>query len=405
MRAGKLFGAGALLLSLSLFAAACGDDSDSSSSATTGGGAATTGGGAATTGGGGEAAGGAKCDGLAIGFFGALTGDAANLGVNIEQGAELAVDQFNANNPDCQIEMKKFDSQGSPDQAPALAKQAIDDSSVVGIVGPAFSGESKVANPLFDEAGLSIITPSATAPTLAEQGWKIFHRALGNDAAQGPGAALYIDTTVKAEKVFVIDDASEYGKGLADQVNEALGAKVVGTDTIDPAATDFSATVTKVKDAAPDAVFFGGYYAAAGLLSKQLRDAGVTAILVFGDGVLDPGYIEAGGDATEGAIITCPCAPIDKIEGGADFASAYKDAFGADAGTYSAEAYDSANFFLAGIASGAQDRDSLNTYVSTESFAGITKTLKFDEQGEVSDVAIYASTVKDGKIVSVGLIQ
>ena len=118
-----------------------------------------------------------------------------------------------------------------------------------------------------------------------------------------------------------------------------------------------------------------------------------------------PGYIEAGGDATEGAIITCPCAPIDKIEGGADFASAYKDAFGADAGTYSAEAYDSANFFLAGIASGAQDRDSLNTYVSTESFAGITKTLKFDEQGEVSDVAIYASTVKDGKIVSVGLIQ
>ena len=146
----------------------------------------------------------------------------------------------------------------------------------------------------------------------------------------------------------MIDDASEYGKGLADQVNEALGAKVVGTDTIDPAATDFSATVTKVKDAAPDAVFFGGYYAAAGLLSKQLRDAGVTAILVFGDGVLDPGYIEAGGDATEGAIITCPCAPIDKIEGGEDFASAYKDAFGADAGTYSAEAYDSANFFLAG---------------------------------------------------------
>ncbi len=402
MRAGKLFGAGALLLSLSLFAAACGDDSDSSS-ATTGGGAATTGGGAATTGGGGE--GGVKCEGLALGFFGALTGDAANLGVNIEQGAELAVDQFNSTNPDCQVELKKFDSQGSPDQAPALAKQAIDDDSIVGIIGPAFSGESKVANPLFDEAGLGIITPSATNPGLAEQGWKIFHRGLGNDAAQGPAAALYIDTTLKAEKVFVLDDASEYGKGLADQVNEALGAKVVGTDTIDPAATDFSATVTKVKDAAPDAVFFGGYYAAAGLLSKQLRDGGVTATFVFGDGVLDPGYIEAGGAATEGAIITCPCAPIDKIEGGADYASAYEDAFGVAPGTYSAEAYDAAGFFLAGIASGTQDRDSLNTYVSTESYAGITKTLKFDSTGEVADVAIYASTVKDGKIESVGLIQ
>src|SRR5580765_756296 len=178
MRAGKLFGAGALLLSLGLFAAACGDDSGSSS-ATTGGGAATTGGGAATTGGGGEAAGAAKCNGVAIGLFGALTVDNANLGVNIEQGVELAVDQFNTANPDCQVEVKKFDSQGSPDQAPAHGKQAIDDSSVIGIVGPAFSGESKVADPLFDEAGLPIITPSATAVPLADNGWKIFHRALG----------------------------------------------------------------------------------------------------------------------------------------------------------------------------------------------------------------------------------
>ena len=267
MRAGKLFGAGALLLSLSLFAAACGDDSDSSSSATTGGGAATTGGGAATTGGGGEAAGGAKCDGLAIGFFGALTGDAANLGVNIEQGAELAVDQFNANNPDCQIEMKKFDSQGSPDQAPALAKQAIDDSSVVGIVGPAFSGESKAADPLFDEAGLSIITPSATAPTLAEQGWKIFHRALGNDAAQGPGAAqVHRHDTLKAEKVFVIDDASRVRQGPGRSGRRGARRHGGRHRHHRPEATDFSATVTKVKDAGPDAVFFGGYYAEAGLL-------------------------------------------------------------------------------------------------------------------------------------------
>ena len=259
MRAGKLFGAGALLLSLSLFAAACGDDSDSSSSATTG-----AGGGAATTGGGGEAAGGAKCDGLAIGFFGALTGDAANLGVNIEQGAELAVDQFNANNPDCQVEIKKFDTQGSPDQAPALAKQAIDDSSVVGIVGPAFSGESKVANPLFDEAGLpDHHAVGHRTPTLAEQRLEDLPPRARQRRRAGPRRRARTSTRpLKAEKVFVIDDASEYGKGLADQVNEALGAKVVGTDTIDPAATDFSATVTKVKDAAPDAVFFGGYYAA-----------------------------------------------------------------------------------------------------------------------------------------------
>ena len=365
MRAGKLFGAGALLLSLGLFAAACGDDSGSSSATTGGGSSATTASGSAA------APGAAKCNGVAVGFFGALTGDNANLGVNIEQGVELAVDQFNTANPDCQVEVKKFDSQGSPDQAPALAKQAIDDASVIGMVGPAFSGESKVADPLFDEAGLPIITPSATNPALADNGWKIFHRALGNDASQGPGAATYIDSTLKASKVFVIDDASEYGKGLADQVSSTLGSKVVGSDTIDPAATDYSATVTKVKDAAPDAVFFGGYYAQAGPLSKQLRDAGVNAVLVFGDGVLDPGYIEGAGSAAEGAIITCPCAPVDASS---DFAKAYQAKFSVAPGTYT-------------------------------SYKGITKTMKFDAKGEVSDVAIYANTVKDGKIVSVGLIQ
>ncbi len=106
-----------------------------------------------------------------------------------------------------------------------------------------------------------------------------------------------------------------------------------------------------MKDAQPDAVFFGGYYAQAGPLSKQLRDAGVTATLVFGDGVLDPGYIEGAGSAAEGAIITCPCAPVDASS---DFAKAYQAKFNIAPGTYTAEAYDSANFFLAGIASGAQ---------------------------------------------------
>ena len=225
MRAGKLFGAGALLLSLSLFAAACGDDSDSSSSATTGGGAATTGGGAATTGGGGEAAGGAKCDGLAIGFFGALTGDAANLGVNIEQGAELAVEQFNADNPDCQIELKKFDTQGSPDQAPALAKQAIDDSSVVGIVGPAFSGESKVANPLFDEAGLSdhhaVGHRRRHSPSRAGRSSTV---PSANDAAQGRASRKYIDTTLKAEEGLRPSTTERVRQGPRRQVERGSSA-------------------------------------------------------------------------------------------------------------------------------------------------------------------------------------
>lgn len=396
-------------VALALVAGACGSSSKKSASTTAAGGSsATTAAGAAadplTIPGDGNV----KCSGLKIAFFGALTGSAANLGINIEQGVKLAIDRFNAKNAGCQVSLEKEDSQGSADQAPQLAKQAIDDKAIVAIVGPAFSGESKVADPLFSDAGLPTITPSATNPNLAKNGWKTFHRALGNDASQGPGDAAYIQNTVKPKTVGVVDDKSEYGKGLADIVSQTLGSSVVVTDEITAGGTDFTDTVNKLKAKNPDAIFYGGYYAEAGILAKQIRDAGLKGVLVFGDGVLDPGFVKAAGTAAaEGAIMTCPCVPIDKIAAGTAFQTAYKKAFNQDPGTYSPEAFDAANFFLDAIAHGSTDRASINTYIGTNSWQGITKNMKFDATGEIdkSSIQIYASTVKSGQIVSVGLIK
>ena len=382
----------ALLFALTIVAAACGDDDDSTNASSN------------TTAGG--SGGGVKCTDLSLGFFGALTGDAANLGVNIEQGAELAVNQFNEANPDCQIGFEKYDSQGSPDQAPALAQQAVGDKKIVGLIGPAFSGESRAANPIFDEAGLPIITPSATGVDLSAQGWKIFHRGLANDGAQGPAEAKYIATELGAKNVAVVDDASEYGKGLADIVRSSLkdnGAAVAVSDSVDPKSQDFSSTVNKIKSASPtaDAVFYGGYYAEAGRLAKQLRDAGVTVTFISGDGTLDPGFVSAAGaDAAEGAIITCPCAPSP-----ADYKTAYKAAWNEDPGTYSPEAFDAANMFLAAIKAGNTDRDSINTWITDNSYEGITKNLKFDDKGEGVTGSIYVYKVEGGKIVDSGTVK
>ena len=278
------------------------------------------------------------------------------------------------------------------------------------IVGPAFSGESKAADPLFEEAKLPTITPSATNPALADNGWKYFHRALGNDASQGPAAALYIKNTLKSASVFVIDDSSEYGKGLADIVKKDLGATVKSSDSIKQKDTDFSSTVTKIKAlnlTDKDAIFFGGYYAEGGLLAKQIKDGGIKAVFVAGDGVKDDGFVKAAGAAAEGAILTCPCAPISAIKNGAAFAAAFKTKFAnADPeGTYSAEAYDATNFILAAIAKGNITRETINTYVSTQSWEGLTKTLKFDAKGEVANVTVYAFKVTGGKIVPVGAIK
>ncbi len=164
----------------------------------------------------GERSAGSKACDLKIGFFGALTGDAANLGQNIQNGVKLAVSQYNSKHSDCKVNVASFDSQGDAAQAPPLAKKAIDDKTVVGVVGPAFSGESKAADPAFNDAGLTAITPSATATALSTNGWKTFFRVLGNDNSQGPAAAKYMSDVAKVQKPFVMDDASEYGKGLAD---------------------------------------------------------------------------------------------------------------------------------------------------------------------------------------------
>jgi branched-chain amino acid transport system substrate-binding protein len=202
---------------------------------------------------------------------------------------------------------------------------------------------------------------------------------------------------LKAQKVFVVDDASAYGAGLADIVNKQLADSVAGTDTIQQGQTDFSATVTKIRDSGADAVFFGGYYAEAGLLVEQMRAAGVQATFVVADGVKDPGFIEAAGDAAEGTVITCPCVPPEEQQ---QFFNAFQQAFGTPPATYSAEAYDAANVFLAGIDDGNTDRESLLDFVNNYSGDGITKKISFDDKGEVAEISVWAYKVQGGEIVS-----
>lgn len=339
------------------------------------------------------------CD-LAIGFFGAQTGDAANLGINISNGVQLAVDQYNKDHTDCPVALEKFDSEGLPDKASALAQNVIQKQDIIGIVGPAFSGESQVAVPIFNEAAIPLISSSATNPALAQQGWTVFHRILGNDAVQGPAAATYIRDVLKARKVFVVDDATEYGKGLADLVASELGPTVAGTDTVQQKQTDFSATVTKIKNSGATAFFYGGYYAEAGLLRKQLSDAGGQAItLVAGDGVKDQGYIKAAGAAAaEGSVVTCPCLPPEKAPG--SFVPDYTAMFEQPPGTYSAEAFDAAKVFLDGIAAGRTTRPEMLSWIKSYDRQGISKHIRFDPKGEVADRTVWAYRVKNGAIVA-----
>ena len=383
MKKSRALRVSAMLIGLSLVAAACGGSDDSASDTTAAAGGDTP---AVVT-----------CDNpvASLGLQFPETGDAGNLGAPMLKGAQMAIDEYNAENPDNCVTLKKFDTQGDPAKAPAVAQSAIDDATVLGIMGPGFSGETEAAMPLYQEAGLAVVTGSATRPSLTDQGWTNFHRLLANDSVQGPAIGRYIVETLKAAKVAVIDDASSYGKPLADEVAKTVGAAVVVRDAVDPAAADFSAVVTKIKDAEVDAVFFGGYYAEASKLSTQLRDGGVEATLLFGDGVKDQaGYADATGPAAEGAIIACPCK-----DGNEDFVSRWSAKYGENPGTYGPEYYDVANIFLSIIKGGATDRAAVLAAVEAFDAPGVTKQIKFTESGEATEAgAIYFYKVTGGKI-------
>ena len=386
MQKSKLGRLAAATLGMALVIASCGSDAktpDATTEATTG------------------AATGVTCDAITIGYLGALSGDNGALGQNMVNGAQIAIDDFNAANPDCQVSLDKQDSQGDPAQATPLATTLANNASIIALIGPGFSGESKATMPTFETAGLPVISPSATNALLTTNGWKMFHRILANDDKQAPGIVQLIKGTIKSAKVGVIDDASDYGKGLADSVRTGLADLDIADATIDPKAADYSAAVTAMKDAGVDTVFYSGYYAEASKMLTQLRDAGVTATFVSGDGSLDPAFITGAGAAADGAYLTATGAPPDV---NADFAAKFNTAYGTVPGLYSPESYDCAQVILAAIAAGKVTRADMAAFIDAYDAPGITKQIKFDATGEPEGSAVFYTIVEAGKLVSKGLV-
>jgi len=320
-----------------------------------------------------------------LAFMGALTGDAGALGQNMVGGIELALKEWNDKNSDCQINLKKFDSQGSPDTAPGLATQIVNDDSIFGLIGPGFSGESLATGKTFFEKGLPSISPSATNVTITQQGWTTWHRVIGNDDAQGKADAAYLTGDAGATKVYVVDDGQDYSKGLAGTVKEALGGSLADSDQISVGQTDMSAVVTKIKASGADAVFYGGYYTEAGLLAKALRQGGFKGTFMSGDGSEDPNFVKvAGASAAEGAVLSAPAGPPPSD-------------FGAS-GLYATQSYDATNIFLAAVQDGVGDPKALNDFIGSYSGDGVSGPIAFDEHGDITESKIYAYFVKNGEL-------
>lgn len=362
---------------------------------------------AACAGGGGGGETGSDATSVKIGFMGDLTGENSAIVIPPRNGAAMAIDEYNAKNPKVKIELVPYDSQGKADQATSLITKAIATDKIVGLIGPAFSGESKAIGGQLEESKIPSISPSATNPGLAQNGWTYWHRVVANDSDQGPGIAEFLVKAKSPKKAFVISDDQEYSVGLAEAVSKSFeGAGVsVERDKFAQAASDYSSTVTKVAAANPEVIFYGGYYAQAGRLLKQLRDGGVKATFAVGDGSLDQQLVTGAGEAAaEGAVFGCPCnIPTPDVTGSLKtFFDNYKKSAKADPAIYSTEGYDAATAFIKAVEAGNTTPEKINEYLKTVDFDGASKPIKFKANGEPENNSIFIYQVKDGKVKLLG---
>ncbi|HEY5855408.1 MAG TPA: branched-chain amino acid ABC transporter substrate-binding protein [Aldersonia sp.] len=326
-----------------------------------------------------------------IAMAGALTGPNAALGINIINGVKLALDEHNKANPGCQVQLGEYDTEGDPQKATQVIPQIISNPNIIGLVGPAFSGETRATGGILSDAGLASLTASATNATLTQSGWQTFFRGLANDDVQGPAVARYMTDTAGFAKVCVVADNSDYGVGLARSVTDTLGpaADPSCAASIKTGDKDFAATVTQVQGASPDAIFYSGYYAEAAPFVQQLRSAGVEATFVSADGVNDPQFVSQAGNSAEGAILSCPCGPAPD-----QFKSDYEALNGQPPGVYSVEAYDLTTILLTGIDAGQVTRPQVVDYVRNYDGNGLARHYRWNPDGELASALIWIYDVQ-----------
>ncbi|WP_130470173.1 branched-chain amino acid ABC transporter substrate-binding protein [Candidatus Magnetaquicoccus inordinatus] len=237
---------------------------------------------------------------IKIGVAGPLSGSDASFGEQFWRGAEQAAADLNAaggvlGRP---LQVIKADDACEPKQASAVASRLVDREKVVAVVGHFCSSSTIPASAIYADAGVLMMTPGSTNPLVTERKLSTVFRMCGRDDQQGVVGADFVVQRLKAERIAVLHDKTTYGQGLANAMMtrlHALGKKEVLFEGLTRGEKDFNALVTKIKSVQADAVYFGGYHSEAGPLVRQMREQGMKAPLISGDGIFSEVLVTAAG--------------------------------------------------------------------------------------------------------------
>ena len=351
-----------------------------------------------------------------IGYEGPLSGGNQQLGLNMVFAVQLAINEANASGKlPFKLALKTYDDQGDPTISPTQAQAAVANKNLVAIVGPAFSGATAAAEPFYKAAHIATVSPSATRVSLATSGWSNFFRVVADDGVQGPADADYLVKKLKLNSVYVVNDGTAYGAGLASAVaaQATSDGATVSTATVPgtsqcqngtASATEYSAAAIQAAASGAKALFYGGYYCDLGLFLGALSSAGYTGTVMSGDGSLSPALIQGTtpASAANGVLLTCACASSTNNS----FNRAYQGLahFSAANATYAPESFDAANAIINAMKHLKKiTRAGIVSELHKLTFKGMTKVVKFQKDGNIAGSAIFVNKVVNGKIVQLGL--
>jgi branched-chain amino acid transport system substrate-binding protein len=340
-----------------------------------------------------------------IGVASPLTGPQAHIGIDIRNGAQLAIEDLNAKGVEIggkkvKFEMVAEDDEANPTKATTVAQKLVD-AKVAGVVGHFNSGASIPASKIYSDAGIPQISPSSTNPKYTQQGFKTTFRVVAHDDQQGPTLGNFAIGKLNAKSIAVIDDSTAYGQGLADAFTataKTAGAKIVAREHTTDKDTDFRAILTSIKGRNPDLIMFGGIDPQAGPMVRQMASLGIKAKYIGGDGMQTPNFIKLAGDTAEGVMASMPGLPKEQMPGGKQFVDRYKAKFNADVELFAPMGYDAVMVFADAMKrANATDPAKFLPEVGKTNYQGVIGPIAFDEKGDLRNGPITIYVVKAGK--------
>lgn len=345
-------------------------------------------------------------DVIKIGVPGAHSGDLASYGLPSLNAARLVADDYNAKGGllGKQIEIIAQDDQCKPEMATNAATKLISEKVDV-VMGHICSGATKASLPIYKDAKIVSMSPSATTPALTYSGENpYFFRTIANDNDQAQLSSNFIADVLKAKKVAILHDNGDYGKGYAQTNKELLekankGVEIVLFEAINPEAVDFSTAVRKMRRAGADVLIFGGYHPTASKLLQQMKRERVSIPVIGPDGLKDAAFIKMAGKDCEGVYTTYP-SDTSKLPAYTAARENHIKKFGAEPGSFYYNAYSATQALLnaiekAGTTDTAKVMDALHTtFVETPS-----GKLKFNARGDAAGVGLSIYQIKDGQYV------